>query len=713
MEKKETDALLSKEEREEIKKKKSKSTATLKTLQQHHNVGLNDKLDNINHQQQLLNQQQLINSERINTEPVTKQPLQCPLSPQQPNTLLRRRAYSVSADGTVSYLTPLQMGRHELYELVPFTAVFGLQKKENSLSQAFCSYAADLDVMAALETDRSLSELEQVHRRSRANLLLTEEMEIDRDVMSTSLIFAVLVASLSQFLVGFNTGVMNTPADVVFVGHSTAQWSFAVAAFAIGGPFGALVAKDLADTRGRRGALLIDIWTFLLGGIIQSLALDMVSIMIGRFIVGFASGCSSVLVPIYLGEMAPPTLRGMLGTMTQFAMVIGILVSDLMAYPFATIRLWRCMFAITPIIAIMQILLAPLLLESPRWLLHRDSSSRKARYIIRKLRGLRYDSEVETEVAHFLSANKVQSEEDEDHHKADWMTLYKDKSVRMLLISALVLQMSQQFSGINAVFYYSSSFFKGVIDDPLTGTSIVGAVNVAATYVALLLMDSFGRRTLILWSTGGMLISTICIMFALLGILNKDIALIAVNAYVFFFEIGLGPIPWLIVAEMFDAKYVSIAMSAACQLNWACNFIVSFIFPYMVQYLGAFSFLPFTCVLLFTLLFVYYYLPETHGTTPEELQAQMATRHSKDIYHNVNIEQNHYCNPIDMEWRRAMDQMRSDEEDAMKDGRFNYGFQPIQSSTDDFGKSSFGISLDERNVSDHMTNTSNFKANLT
>ena len=94
------------------------------------------------------------------------------------------------------------MDRHELYELVPFTAVFGLQKKENNLSEALCSYAVDLDVMAALETNK-LSEVEQVHRRSRANLLLMEEMEMDRDIMSTSLIFAVLVASLSQFLVGY------------------------------------------------------------------------------------------------------------------------------------------------------------------------------------------------------------------------------------------------------------------------------------------------------------------------------------------------------------------------------------------------------------------------------------------------------------------------------------------------------------------------------
>jgi len=415
-----------------------------------------------------------------------------------------------------------------------------------------------------------------------------------------------------------------------------------------------------------RGALIHTIRTFLLGGVIQTFAISMIYIIIGRFIIGFASGLSTVLVPIYLGEMAPPSLRGTLGTMTQFALVIGILISVIIAYPFATEQSWRYMFAITPFIAITQILLAPLLLESPRWLLHRDLSSKEARHIIRNLRGLRYDCEVETEVGHFVSADHAQEEEDDDHHKVDFMTLCNDKSVRLLLISALVLQMSQQLSGINAVFYYSSSFFKGVIDNPLDGTAIVGTVNVIGTYVALLLMDSYGRRTLILWSTSGMLISTIIIMFALLGYLSSNIALIAVNTYVFFFEIGLGPIPALIVAEMFDAKYVSIAMSAACQLNWACNFIVGFVFPYLDKYLGPLSFLPFACVLLITLVFAIYYLPETHGTTPEELLAKIAERHSNDEYHNIDIEKNHFSGPLDLSWLEAMNQKSKDEENGVE-----------------------------------------------
>lgn len=98
---------------------------------------------------------------------------------------------------------------------------------------------------------------------------------------------------------------MNAPAKVVFPGHSTGLWSIAVAAFAVGGPLGAVVGGKMADQRGRRGALLICTWTFLLGGLLQTLAPDMYTIVISRLIIGFASGYSSVLVPIYLGEVRP------------------------------------------------------------------------------------------------------------------------------------------------------------------------------------------------------------------------------------------------------------------------------------------------------------------------------------------------------------------------------------------------------------------------
>ena len=462
------------------------------------------------------------------------------------------RSRSVSMDfGNNSLLlqdlTPTQMGRQELYIEVPFTAVFGLQRKERSLSQAFANYAATLDVTQRNEYQ---TEEEKKSKLSRASMIILDELEFESNVVTMPLVFAIIIAAASQFLVGYNTGVMNAPAKFVFPHHSTLSWSIAVSSFAVGGPFGAITAGRFADVRGRRGALLIATYTFLVGGLLQTLAIDMISIIIARFIIGFASGFSSVLVPIYLGEMAPPTLRGMLGTVTQFALVVGILVANLLAFPFAKEgNSWRILFAVTPILSVLQIVMAPFLLESPRWLLGRDPKSLKARYIVKRLRGLRYDHEVESEVRFFLMGGDAQnssttldgggtSPENSSTSQMSILTeMWEQTRIRNLLLASLTLQVAQQFCGINAVFYYSTSFFEGVIDNPLVGTTIVGVVNVAATWAVLFMMDSYGRKTLILWSSAGMFISCIFIVMSLLGYFNHIVALFAVNSYVAFFEV--------------------------------------------------------------------------------------------------------------------------------------------------------------------------------
>jgi SP family facilitated glucose transporter-like MFS transporter 3 len=420
----------------------------------------------------------------------------------------------------------------------------------------------------------------------------------------------------------------------------------------------------MADQRGRRGALLIDIWLFLLGGVLQTCASNMYMIVFSRFIIGFASGFSSVLVPIYLGELAPPRLRGALGTLTQFAMVIGIFVANILAFPFATESSWRCLFAVTPIVALLQIIASPYLFESPRWLLNHDPKSNLARSIIRQLRGLKHEHEVEHEIGNYILGEAAQHQDEQKSQYFIIREMIAHKKIRILLFSSLVLQMSQQLSGINAVFYYSTSFFEGVIDNPLVGTTIVGCVNVIATYIALLLMDSTGRRTLILWSSGGMFLSCVVIVMSLLGYFSTLFALVAVNTYVFFFEIGLGPIPWLIVAEMFEGKYVATAMSLCSQLNWACNFVVGLVFPYMSNYLGAFSFGPFALILACCFLYAWLVLPETQGTTPEQLVAEMTQRNSTSVIFDKTP------NPEALEWSDAMRQLQSEEKQLMKEGDY-------------------------------------------
>lgn len=600
------------------------------------------------------------------------------------------RSYSV--DGTASVLTPSEMGRQELYTQVPFTAVFGLQKRERDVSQAFASYAAELNV----DSHPELSEREKRKMTREASHVILDQLEHDTHVVTTPLVFAIIVATASQFLVGYNTGVMNAPEKFVFPGHSTGLWSLAVAAFAVGGPFGAIAGGKLADARGRRGALLMDSWTFLMGGLIQTLAPDMFTIVLSRFLVGFASGFSSVLVPIYLGELAPPTLRGMLGTLTQFALVIGILAADVLAFPFATEEGWRALFAVTPIVTIIQLVCSPFLLESPRWLLNRNPESNQARYIIKQLRGFKYDHQVEHEIGNYIIGEAAQHQDTAKSQYDIVKEMISHPKIRILLMSSLFLQMSNQFSGINAVFYYSTSFFEGVIDNPLVGTTIVGVFNVVATYFAMLLMDSCGRKRLLLWSSGGMFLSCVVIVLSLLGYFNNMTALVAVNVYVIFFEIGLvcivlcnlnliswrikiyssvyvsnffgvlqGPIPWLIVPEMFEGKYVATAMSLCCQLNWACNFIIGLVFPSMNEYLGPYSFGPFAVMLAAAFFYALLVLPETQGTKPEDLIAEMVSRNAKNIVYNAMDVPDPAA--LDAEWHKVMDKISEDEHAKKKE----------------------------------------------
>ena len=192
--------------------------------------------------------------------------------------------------------------------------------------------------------------------------------------------------------------------------------------------------------------------------------------------------------------------------------------------------------------------------------------------------------------------------------------------MRSLLLCCVGLHLAQQLCGINAVFYYSTSFFEGVIANPAQGTTLVAVVNVLATWVAQVLMDRCGRRTLLLWSSGGMLACAALLTAALRGALPKVFSLGAVMGYVSFFEIGLGPIPWLIVAEMFEAAYVDTAQSIACQVNWVANFVVGAGFPFMNAALGGWAFVPFMLVLVAVFCFALLYLPETLGRTTEEIK---------------------------------------------------------------------------------------------
>mmetsp|Transcript_22207 Transcript_22207/g.43194 ORF Transcript_22207/g.43194 Transcript_22207/m.43194 type:complete len:335 (+) Transcript_22207:224-1228(+) len=249
--------------------------------------------------------------------------------------------------------------------------------------------------------------------------------------------------------------------------------------------------------------------------------------------------------------------------------------------------------------------------------------------LLMELRGFRTEQEVAQELQIFEDAIKRQKTGHKSAHALGAMfELLVDGELRRLIVCTLVLQMGQQFCGINAVFYYSTSFLTGAVSDPLLGSTIVAFINVIATYGAAKIMDKFPRKVLLISSALGMFLACIGITIAL----DKDlvdlpggeetystIALLSTGLYVTMFELGLGPIPWLISSEMFDVKNVATAQSIASQMNWICNFLVGMGFPYLQSALGGLTFVPFAMVLLFFTAFVFFYVPETRGRNSEEV----------------------------------------------------------------------------------------------
>ncbi|KAE9065159.1 hypothetical protein PF005_g29090 [Phytophthora fragariae] len=198
---------------------------------------------------------------------------------------------------------------------------------------------------------------------------------------------------------------------VVFPGHSDMLWALCVSSFAVGGPIGSIAGGQLSAQIGRKKTMLANSCLFVMSGVVMAFAINMYMLILGRFLVSIASGTATVVVPLYLGELAPPNLRGTLGTTYQVAMVLGILGTDILAFGFAgesqgfTHPGWRLMFGFAGLLGALQLVLTPLLIESPRWLLN-NGNAKEAEEILRRLR---QSDDVFEEIDSISAANTSES----------------------------------------------------------------------------------------------------------------------------------------------------------------------------------------------------------------------------------------------------------------------------------------------------------------
>ncbi|XP_015606811.1 solute carrier family 2, facilitated glucose transporter member 1 isoform X2 [Cephus cinctus] len=445
---------------------------------------------------------------------------------------------------------------------------------------------------------------------------------------------------------GYNIGVMNNPAQIMlaFCNASIQRrygeeisydslhivWAAIVSIFLIGGVSGSLTASSVADKLGRRGALGIGNVCGIIGAVLflASKPFDSIELlMLGRLVVGLSGGLATSLLPMYMTEVAPLNLRGAVGVLCQLGITCGVLLAQIAGLDsvLGTENYWHVMLASFAPLCILAVLVTFILPESPKFLFVVKGYEQRALKELTRLRGVNLN--------HLLNEVTLLRQESTASSSTDNWTIsrvIREPSLRLSLILVCALQCGQQLSGINAVFFYSSSIFMEAglnLKESQYATLGTGIINIGMALISVPFMTLFGRRTLLLNSC---YTSMACLIVLCISIININsspimpwICIVAILAYVLFYGLGLGPIPYFIGSELFDVGPRPVAMALGSVSNWGGNFLVAMTFPSLQRAVGPYSFLAYTACILLLALFSRRYLPETRGRNTIDIAATM------------------------------------------------------------------------------------------
>ncbi len=431
------------------------------------------------------------------------------------------------------------------------------------------------------------------------------------------------LTALGGLLFGYDTGVVSGALLFLkndFGGLSSFQQELVTSLLLVGAAIGALVAGRVADRIGRRATIAATAVIFIVGVLLAALSPAFFALLIARVLIGIGVGSASMVVPLYIGEVAPPRLRGALVSFNQLAITLGIVVSYLVDYGLASTANWRLMFGLAVIPAL--ILLVGILLEkeSPHWLIAqgREAQARAT------LRTLRDEGSIDEEIDEVKDVNATEQ-------AATGRDLLAGR-VRPALWVGLLLAVFQQITGINTVIYYAPTLLANAglgNSAALLANVLVGAVNVALTIVAILLLDRVGRRPLLLTGTAGMVVGMIVVALAFLGGgqlggTSAIVAVIGLLVYTGSFAVGLGPVFWLLIAEIYPLRIRGRAMSVATIANWAANFVVTISFLSLVNAIGGFGvFLMFAGLTAVAWVYFWRKVPETKGRSLQQIERDL------------------------------------------------------------------------------------------
>ncbi|MCL5272869.1 MAG: sugar porter family MFS transporter [Gammaproteobacteria bacterium] len=425
------------------------------------------------------------------------------------------------------------------------------------------------------------------------------------------------VAICSGLLVGYVTAVIAgaLPLLTEQFNLDDLHQGFLVAIILIGGFTGSLLCRKITDPFGHKKTLLLMAGIFIVGSLWSAMAHNFWSLVFARYCAGIAVGMCTVITPMYVAETAPDRLRGFLVGSVQLAITIGILFAYIISYYFAASKNWSMMFGVATLPAFVLFLITFTQLESPRWLLLNNRVA-EAEATFFKLHGYKWAGDKIS----LLPTDKIQLKQ----------LFHPIILPAMLFTSGLFL--FQNLSGIDAILYYAPSIFQQSgflgLEGGLKIAILLGIINIIATLFSMWLLDSLGRRPVLIFGLFLMAFSLLGFSVSQLFIADyaimKWLSLSMLLLFVASFALSMGPIPYVIMSELFPIHLRTIGMGIASATSWGINALITFAYPLLESSLGiSWLFAGFSLVCALAWLISINYCPETQGQSLESIEEKL------------------------------------------------------------------------------------------
>ncbi|CAF2260544.1 BnaA08g26700D [Brassica napus] len=478
-----------------------------------------------------------------------------------------------------------------------------------------------------LETGLSRKSPRDITKRSPRDIIRKSPRDIikkaqndDGECRVTAIVFlSTFVAVFGSFCTGCGAGFSSGAQSGITkdLSLSVAEYSMFASVLTLGGLIGAVFSGKVADVLGRKRTMLFCEAFCLTGWLAVALAEDALWLDCGRLLLGIGVGLFSYVIPVYIAEIAPKHVRGSFVFANQLLQNCGIALFFIIG----NFIPWRWLAIVGFVPCVLHVFCLFFIPESPRWLA-KKGRDKECRSALQRLRGPDVDISRE---ANTIRDTIELSELDGETRMAE---LFQRRYAYPLLIG-VGLMFLQQLSGSSGVTYYASSLFQKGGFPSAIGTSVIATIMVPKAMLGTIIVDKLGRRTLLMSSCAAMCLSALLLSvsygfeqsFGILPDLTPILTCIGVLGHIVSFAMGMGGLPWIIMAEIFPMNVKVSAGTLVTVTNWLFGWVITYTFNFMLQWNASGMFFIFSMVSAFSIVFIYFLVPETKGRSLEEIQA--------------------------------------------------------------------------------------------